>query len=49
MGAVLREAAAVMGGKGGGRPDLAQGAGDDAAKLDACMDSARRLVVDALS
>jgi alanyl-tRNA synthetase len=33
-GNLLREAAKVMGGGGGGRPDMAQAGGKDAAKLD---------------
>lgn len=48
MGSVLREAAALMGGKGGGRPDFAQGAGSDAGKLGACLEKARDLVRDGL-
>jgi alanyl-tRNA synthetase len=33
-GNLLREAAKVMGGGGGGRPDMAQAGGKDAGKLD---------------
>lgn len=44
MGDVLREAAAVMGGRGGGRPDFAQGAGTDIEKLSTALDFARRTV-----
>src|SRR5690606_33128639 len=33
-GDLMRQAAAVVGGKGGGRPDMAQGGGVDAGKLD---------------
>ncbi|MNZ92179.1 Alanine--tRNA ligase [compost metagenome] len=32
-GELMRQAAAVVGGKGGGRPDMAQGGGVDAGKL----------------
>ena len=32
-GDLVREAAQVTGGKGGGRPQMAQGGGKDAAKL----------------
>jgi alanyl-tRNA synthetase len=32
-GTLLGQVAALMGGKGGGRPDMAQGGGPDAAKL----------------
>ncbi len=48
MGSVLREAASVMGGKGGGRPDFAQGAGPDAAKLSEAMEKADSVVRAAL-
>ncbi len=44
MGAVLREAAAIVGGKGGGRPDFAQGAGQDNGKVDECLEVARAAV-----
>jgi len=37
----LREAAGLMGGKGGGRPDAAQGAGSDASKLKEAIAAAR--------
>jgi alanyl-tRNA synthetase len=37
----LREAAGIMGGKGGGRPDAAQGAGADSAKLKDAIAAAR--------
>ncbi len=32
-GDLMREAAAVVGGKGGGRPDMAQGGGTDSSKV----------------
>ncbi|MGB1697941.1 MAG: alanine--tRNA ligase [Thermoplasmatota archaeon] len=48
MGNVLREAAAVMGGKGGGRPDFAQGAGPDASKLEDALEKAAGMVRAAL-
>ncbi|MFB1011641.1 MAG: DHHA1 domain-containing protein, partial [Thiopseudomonas sp.] len=32
-GDLMRQAAAVVGGKGGGRPDMAQGGGSELAKL----------------
>lgn len=40
MGSVLRDAAALMGGKGGGRPDFAQGAGAAPDKLGAALAAA---------
>ena len=36
-GDMMKQAAAVVGGKGGGRPDMAQGGGIDAAQLDAAL------------
>jgi alanyl-tRNA synthetase len=33
----MKQAAAAVGGKGGGRPDMAQGGGVDAAGLDAAL------------
>jgi alanyl-tRNA synthetase len=36
-GRLVQEVAQVVGGKGGGRPDLAQGGGPDASKLDAAL------------
>ncbi len=47
-GALIREVAAVAGGKGGGRPDLAQGGGTDASRLPEALDTARRLGQQAL-
>ncbi|MCQ4321043.1 alanine--tRNA ligase [Stutzerimonas stutzeri] len=36
-GDLMRQAAAVVGGKGGGRPDMAQGGGSDASRLDEAL------------
>src|SRR5690606_33740512 len=36
-GDLMRQAAAAVGGKGGGRPDMAQGGGSDAGKLDEAL------------
>ncbi|ANF27687.1 alanine--tRNA ligase [Stutzerimonas stutzeri] len=36
-GDLMRQAAAVVGGKGGGRPDMAQGGGSDANRLDEAL------------
>ncbi len=41
--ALIKEAAKAVGGKGGGRPNMAQGSGKDAAKLSEALDSARAL------
>ena len=40
LGELLRAAAAALGGKGGGSPDVAQGSGPDVAKLEAALDVA---------
>jgi alanyl-tRNA synthetase len=41
--ALIKEAAKAVGGKGGGRPNMAQGSGKDAAKLTQALESARQL------
>lgn len=46
LGAALRLAAAALGGKGGGAPDLAQGSGPEVAALGRVLDSARESVED---
>jgi len=46
-GDLVREISAVVGGKGGGRPDFAQGGGTDAAKLDAAIERLFALVGEA--
>jgi alanyl-tRNA synthetase len=43
-GDLVREVCAVLGGKGGGRPDFAQGGGPDAARLDAAFRRLEALV-----
>jgi alanyl-tRNA synthetase len=43
-GDLIREIAAVVGGKGGGRPDFAQAGGPDVAKLDAALARFRALI-----
>ncbi|MEX1103996.1 MAG: DHHA1 domain-containing protein, partial [Dehalococcoidia bacterium] len=47
-GNLIREVAAVAGGKGGGRPDIAQGGGTDPSRLPEALDTARRLGQQAL-
>jgi alanyl-tRNA synthetase len=47
-GAVIREAAPIIGGGGGGRPDLAQAGGKDASRLDDALREAGRLALEAL-
>jgi len=43
-GNILREVAAVCGGKGGGRPDSAMGGGSDLSKIDAALAKAEELL-----
>ncbi|HEX5142042.1 MAG TPA: DHHA1 domain-containing protein, partial [Dehalococcoidia bacterium] len=47
-GDVVRAAAQAAGGNGGGRPELAQGGGADASKLDAALAAARKLIEEKL-
>jgi alanyl-tRNA synthetase len=46
---LIQEIAPIVGGKGGGRPDSAQGAGTDLAKIDSAMMETHRLLVGALT
>jgi alanyl-tRNA synthetase len=48
-GAMLKELVAVVGGKGGGKPDFAQGGGNQPEKLDQALSLARELVQKALA
>jgi alanyl-tRNA synthetase len=43
-GDLVREAAKLVGGKGGGKPDLAQAGGPDAAGLDKALQRVEELV-----
>ncbi|AHL75013.1 alanyl-tRNA synthetase [Stutzerimonas stutzeri] len=47
-GDLMRQAAAVVGGKGGGRPDMAQGGGSDAARLEEALGLAQVFVEQSL-
>ena len=47
-GAVIQAALAVLGGKGGGKPDFAQGAGPKVEALDEALQAARREVLSSL-
>jgi alanyl-tRNA synthetase len=40
--ALVRAAAGVLGGKGGGKDDVAQGGGSDASRADEALDAVRR-------
>ena len=48
-GDVVNAAAAVVGGKGGGRPNLAQAGGKDAAKIDEALRTAREFILEKLA
>ena len=48
-GAIVREAAPIMGGGGGGRADLAQAGGRDPERLDEALREAGRLALEALA
>lgn len=43
-GNIVREIASVVGGKGGGRPDMAQAGGKDASKIDEALSKARSII-----
>ena len=45
---VIRKAAPIIGGGGGGRPDLAQAGGRDVSRLDEALREAGRLALEAL-
>src|SRR5262249_33485458 len=46
---IIQAIAPIVGGKGGGRPESAQGGGNDPSKIDNAMMEAHRLLVEALS
>ena len=48
-GDLIKDVAKIVGGGGGGRPDLAQAGGKDPSKLGEALDTARRLVSEKLS
>ena len=43
-GKIVKEAAAITNGKGGGKPDLAQAGGSDASKIDEALNKAKSMV-----
>ncbi|KUK61313.1 MAG: Alanine--tRNA ligase [Methanoculleus marisnigri] len=45
---IVREACSVLGGKGGGKPNLAQGAGSDASRLEEALEHGRSRILEAL-
>jgi alanyl-tRNA synthetase len=48
-GEVIRDAAALIGGKGGGRPTMARAGGKDLAKLDDAVALAEKIIIEALA
>ena len=46
---LIRQVAPIIGGKGGGRPESARGAGKDATKLAQALDKARELISAAIA
>jgi len=48
-GDIIREIAPIVGGKGGGKPDMAEGGGSEPEKLDEAIDAAYRYIGSALS
>jgi alanyl-tRNA synthetase len=45
-GDLMREIAGIVGGKGGGRPDFAQGGGEDPGRLDEAFERFEALVAE---
>jgi alanyl-tRNA synthetase len=43
-GKIIQTIAPMLGGKGGGRPDMARGAGKDAAKINDALAQVRQLI-----
>ena len=43
-GNIIRELTAMCGGKGGGKPEMAQGGGKDAANIDSALAKAEEIV-----
>lgn len=46
---ILREATDIVGGSGGGRPDLAEGGGEDSSRASEAADQVRRGIADRLA
>ncbi|MBA73567.1 MAG: alanine--tRNA ligase [Verrucomicrobiales bacterium] len=44
-GNIISKLAPIIGGKGGGKPEMARGAGNDAASVDSMMEEARKLII----
>jgi alanyl-tRNA synthetase len=43
-GATVLEIAGIVGGRGGGKPSMAQGGGEDASRIDEALAAARRVL-----
>jgi len=48
-GDIVKEIAPIVGGGGGGRPDMAQAGGKDASKLDEALTQAKAFIIEKLS
>jgi alanyl-tRNA synthetase len=48
-GKLIDQVAVVAGGRGGGRPEMAQAGGKDAGKLDEALETARRIAREQLA
>ena len=49
MGVLLRDVIGIVGGKGGGKPDFAQGGGKDATKMQECLETAKLVLSELLA
>jgi alanyl-tRNA synthetase len=49
MGVLLRDVVGIVGGKGGGKPDFAQGGGSDPAKVKECLEAAKTVLAKLLA
>jgi alanyl-tRNA synthetase len=49
MGVLLRDVVGIVGGKGGGKPDFAQGGGSDPGKVRECLDAAKTVLAKLLA
>ena len=43
-GAIIKEISALVGGRGGGKPNMAQAGGSDVSGIDAALDAARAML-----
>ena len=45
---IVREVCSILGGRGGGKPNLAQGAGPDVSRLEQALEHGRNQILEAL-